>query len=120
MGDRDKGDWTIELMEIVPFPKHSHGPEICPQVGLGSVDTSNGLRPGFHKYFLVPHALLQAQVLVVVVVLASSARATVLFLLLAGLQKRRQQNHNANVPVLRKKGPGKKLSRLPVGERKIE
>ena len=62
MSDRDKGEPTIELIEIVPFPRHSHGLEICSQVCLGSVDTKSDLRR---------RAFLQVHILVVVVVLAS-------------------------------------------------
>ena len=43
-------------------------------------------------------------------------RATVLFLLLAGMQKRRQQNHNSNALVLRKKGPGKNCHDCLLGD----
>ena len=71
MGDRDKGEPTIELIEIVPFPKHSHGLEICSQVCHVSVDTRSDLRREFHKYSLEPRALLQVHILVVVDVLAS-------------------------------------------------
>ena len=71
MGDRDKGEPTIELIETVPFPQHSHGLEICSQVCLGSVDTRSDLRREFHRYSLEPRALLHVHILVVVVVLAS-------------------------------------------------
>ena len=106
MGDRDKGAPTIELIEIrVLSPKHSHGLEICSRVCQISVDTRSDLRREFHRYSLEPRALPPVHILV-----------AVLFLLLASMQKRHLQNHNSNVPVLRKKEPGKKLSRLPVGE----
>ena len=71
MGDRDKGVPTIELIEIVPFPKHSRGLEICSQVCLGSVDTRSDLRRKFHRYSLEPRAPLQIHILVAVDVSAS-------------------------------------------------
>ena len=71
MGDRDKGEPTIELTEIEAFFQSTHGPEICSQVCLGSVDTRNDLRREFRKCFLEPRALLQVHILVAVDVLAS-------------------------------------------------
>ena len=95
MGDRDKGEPTIELIEI----------ESLFQSTLELL--MPGARREFRKNSLEPSALLQVRVLVVVVVLASSARATVPFLLLVRMQKRHLQNHNSNVLLLRMKEPGK-------------
>ena len=64
MGDRDKGEPTIELIE-------SRELEICSQACLESVDTRSDLRREFRKYSLEPRALLQVHILVVAAALAS-------------------------------------------------